>query len=354
MGSDVRELEASLSEPTAVARRVLSEIDGDIVVLGAGGKMGPTLAMMLRRAAPHKTIYAVSRFSDADVVVRLEAQGVETIAADLLDESSYASLPDVPNVFYLAGMKFGATGKEPLTWAMNAYLPALVARHYRDARIVALSTGNVYPFTGIDSSGAREEDIPRPVGEYAQSCLGRERIFEHFSLVHGTRVALIRLNYANEPRYGIIVDLTRKILNDQPIDVTMGAINLIWQGDANNYIIAALQLSASPAAILNVTGPETIFVCDLATRIGRSLGRENDVHGPGGGDGLALECVALYRDLRFARGWSGCDDRADRSLGRGRQGRAGQADQIRCSRRKILGPLLCSIPPNAQGCSRAA
>ncbi len=297
MVSDVRQLEASLSEPTAAARQVLSEIDGDVAVLGAGGKMGPTLAMMLHRAAPHKTIYAISRFSDAEVRARIEAQGVETIAADLLDETSYASLPDVPNVFYLAGMKFGATGQEPLTWAMNVYLPALVARHYRDARIVALSTGNVYPFVAIHGGGAREEDIPRPVGEYAQSCLGRERIFEHFSLVHGTRVTLIRLNYANEPRYGIIVDLTRKILRDQPIDVMMGAVNLIWQGDANNYIIAALQMADSPAAILNVTGPETISVRGLATRIGHTLGKEPTFTGREADTALlsnASRCVGAF------------------------------------------------------------
>jgi len=274
MESDVQELEKRLSEPTDVARGVLRATDGDVVVLGAGGKMGPTLAMMLHKAAPDKKIYAVSRFSDQDAKARIEAQGVETVTADLLDEASYASLPDAPNVFFLAGMKFGATGQQPLTWAMNVHLPALVARHYKAARIVALSTGNVYPFTPIASGGAREEDMPGPVGEYAQSCLGRERMFEYFSQVHGTAVTLIRLNYANEPRYGIIVDLTRKILAGQPIDVTMGAVNLIWQADANNYIIAALQLATSPPAILNVTGPETIAVRDLAARIGKVIGKE--------------------------------------------------------------------------------
>ena len=249
-------------------------MDGDIVVLGAGGKMGPTLAMMLRKAAPERTIYAVSRFSDREAKGRIEEAGAETITVDLLDESLYGRLPDVPNVFYLAGMKFGATGKQPLTWAMNVFLPGLVARHYKDARIVALSTGNVYPFTAPDGGGSREEDAPGPVGEYAQSCLGRERIFEHFSLLHGTAVTLIRLNYANEPRYGIIVDLTQKILEGRAIDVTMGAVNVIWQGDANNTIIAALRLTASPAAILNVTGPETIGVRELAGRIGKVLGKE--------------------------------------------------------------------------------
>ena len=274
MVADVRELEALLSEPTAVTREVLAATEGDVVVLGAGGKMGPTLAMLLRRAAPDKTVYAVSRFSDAEARSRIEAKGIETITADLLDESSYASLPDVPNVFFLAGMKFGATGQQPLTWAMNVHLPALVAKHYKDARIVALSTGNVYPFMPITSGGVCEDDPPGPVGEYAQSCLGRERMFEYFSQVHGTPVTLIRLNYANEPRYGIIVDLAQKILAGQPIDVTMGAVNLIWQGDANNYIASALRLAASPPTILNVTGPETIRVRDLAKRIGKLLDKE--------------------------------------------------------------------------------
>jgi len=274
MVADVRELEELLSEPTEVTRAVLRAMAGDVIVLGAGGKMGPTLAMMLRKAAPDKAIYAVSRFSDTEAKARLDAQGVKTITADLLDESVYASLPDVPNVFYLAGMKFGATGQRPLTWAMNVHLPALVAKHYRKSRIVALSTGNVYPFVPPVSGGSREDDTPDPVGEYAQSCLGRERMFEYFSQVHGTLVILIRLNYANEPRYGIIVDLAQKILAGRPIDVTMGAVNLVWQGDANNMIISALKLAASPPAILNVTGPETLRVHDLATRIGQMLGQE--------------------------------------------------------------------------------
>ena len=274
MAANVRELEDLLSRPTAAACEVLGETPGDIVVLGAGGKMGPTLAMMLRRAAPQKRIYAVSRFSDQDTRARIEAGGVQTVTADLLDESVYAHLPDVANVFFLAGMKFGATGNQPLTWAMNVHLPALVARHYRDARIVALSTGNVYPFVDLATGGAREEDPPQPVGEYAQSCLGRERMFQYFSQVQGTPITLIRLNYANEPRYGIIVDLTRKILNDTPIDVTTGSVNLVWQGDANNYIIAALKLAASPPVILNVTGPEAIAIRDLATRIGKVLGKQ--------------------------------------------------------------------------------
>ena len=274
MISDERTLEGMLSEPGESTCRVLAETKGDFLVLGAGGKMGPTLAMMLRKAAPGRKVLAVSRYSDRDVKARIEDRGIETIEADLLDESIYADLPDAPNVFFLAGMKFGATGNQPLTWAMNVYVPALVARRYARSRIVALSTGNVYPFTDTSATGSRETDIPRPVGEYAQSCLGRERMFQYFSQIHGTAVTLIRLNYANEPRYGILVDLTSRILRDQPIDVTMGFVNVIWQGDANNYIARSLSIAASPPAILNVAGPEVIRVRDLAERIGRRLSKE--------------------------------------------------------------------------------
>jgi len=271
---DERGLEEWLSEPLAATRAALQKIEGDVVVLGAGGKMGPTLAMMLKKAAPAKTVYAVSRFSDKQVRQRIEEHGGKIVEADLLDESALAGLPEVPNVFYLAGMKFGASGNQPLTWAMNVYMPAIVAQRYKQARIVALSTGNVYPFTPLASGGPREADLPNPVGEYAQSCLGRERMFQHFSQRFGTAVTLIRLNYANDLRYGILVDLTLKVLHGDPIDVTMGAVNLIWQGDANNYIIRALTIAKSPPTILNVTGPDLLRVRDLVGRIGKILGKE--------------------------------------------------------------------------------
>jgi len=267
-------LEDVLSEPTDATREVLAKLSGDVVVLGAGGKMGPTLTMMLQKASADRNIYAVSRFSDKAAKTRIEKAGIKTVEMDLLDESQYSKMPDAENVFYLAGMKFGASGNQPMTWALNSFLPGLVARHYRDSRIVAFSTGNVYPLVGIDSGGATEETAPDPVGEYAQSCLGRERILEYFSQLHNTPVTIIRLNYANEPRYGIIVDLTAKILNDEPIDLTMGAVNLIWQRDANDYIIRAITLAKSPAAILNVTGPDTIPVRELALQIGAELGRK--------------------------------------------------------------------------------
>jgi len=262
-------LEDILSEPTEATKKVVAGLNGDIVVLGAGGKMGPTLAMMLKKASPGKRIYAASRFSDKTVRSRIEKTQIETIEVDLLDESHYRKLPDVENVFYLAGMKFGSSGNQPLTWAMNSYMPALVAKHYQDSRIVAYSTGNVYPLVDISSAGATEQTSVEPIGEYAQSCLGRERMFEYFSQHNNTPVTLIRLNYANEPRYGIIVDLTSKILNDEPIDLTMGAVNLIWQRDANDYIIQAITLAKSPPAVLNVTGADTIPIKTLAEQIGK-------------------------------------------------------------------------------------
>lgn len=271
---DENSLEDILSEPTDHTRKVLASLSGDIVVLGAGGKMGPTLVMMLKKASSGKNIYAVSRFSDEAVRSRIKQAQVTTIEADLLDESLYWKLPEVENVFYLVGMKFGSSGNQPLTWALNSFVPTLVARHYKDARIVVFSTGNVYPLVDITSGGASEETVPEPIGEYAQSCLGRERMFEYLSQLYNTPVTLIRLNYANEPRYGIIVDLTLKILNDEPIDLTMGAVNLIWQRDANDYIIRAITLAKSPPAILNVTGADTIPIRQLAGQIAGMLERE--------------------------------------------------------------------------------
>lgn len=271
---DERSLEDVQSEPSEAVVQTLVAIAGDIVVLGAGGKMGPTLAMMLKKASKDKNVYAVSRFSDKAVRNRLEQADVKTVEADLLDESVYGKLPNAENVYYLAGMKFGATGNQPLTWAMNSFLPTLAARHYKGSRIVVFSTGNVYPLVDVTGRGASEKTPPEPIGEYAQSCLGRERMFEYFSQLYNTPVTLIRLNYANEPRYGIIVDLTLKVMNNEPIDLTMGAVNLIWQADANDYIIRAITLAKSPPAILNVAGPDVIPIRRLAELIAKALHKE--------------------------------------------------------------------------------
>jgi nucleoside-diphosphate-sugar epimerase len=265
------ELKDFLSEPSDAARETLIQAKGDFMVLGAAGKMGPTLCQLLKKAVPERNVFAVSRFSDTSVQEDLENSGIQVISADLSERKSYADLPQIPNVYYLVGMKFGSTGNESLTWAMNAYVPALVCEHFRSSRIVALSTGNVYPFTPVTLGGAMEMIPPDPKGEYAQSCLGRERIFEYFSQKYNIPVVNIRLGYANEPRYGIIVDITQKILKGEPIDLTMGNVNLIWQGDANDIIARAISITQVPANVLNLSGPETVSIRFLATTIANIL-----------------------------------------------------------------------------------
>ncbi len=290
------QLEKDLSEPWGRPAEIAGGLEGDVLVLGAGGKMGPTLAMLLRRAAK-RTVYAASRWSDDAARERLERSGVRTICVDLLDRGAYRGLPAAATVYYLAGMKFGASARQDLTWAMNAHVPALVAEHFRDSRIVVFSTGNVYPMVPVTGSGATEETEPAPVGEYAQSCLARERMFQYFSGRFGTPVTIVRLNYSNEPRYGIIVDVASRILAGEVIDLAMGHVNLIWQGDANAYIAASVELAASPPAILNVAGPGTVRVRDLAWNLARLLGREARVAGTEQPTALladASRCLGLY------------------------------------------------------------
>jgi nucleoside-diphosphate-sugar epimerase len=274
---DEAQLDEYLSRPRASTIAALAGLEGDLLVLGAGGKMGLSFAAMAARslrAAGETTrrVIAVSRFHDG--VEPFHAAGVETINADLLDATALDALPDAPNVLFLAGMKFGSSGAQSLTWAMNVLLPGLVARRYPRARTVALSSGNVYPFSAVDSGGSREADAPDPVGEYALTCLGRERMFEHASRTAGLPVALIRLNYANALRYGVLVDICQRVLADEPVDVTMGSVNVIWQGDACAAILEAFQLCDAPPAILNVTGPETVRVRWVAERFAELLGRK--------------------------------------------------------------------------------
>ena len=268
---------------------MFSRLSGDIIVLGVAGKMGPTLARMAARAAslagtPRRVI-GVARFSDPSVVHKLESQGIETIRGDLLDPAFLDSLPDAPLVVYAAGMKFGAKGNEPLTWALNTHLPSLICRRYATSRIVAFSTGNVYG-TVPSTYASVESDLPNPVGEYAMSCLGRERIFQHFAQSHGVRIALLRLNYATELRYGVIVDLAKKVWAGAPVDVTMGYANVIWQTDANAIALSLLEHVAAPAAIFNIAGPDILSVRSVCKSLAQLLCRPANIIGAEAPDAL--------------------------------------------------------------------
>lgn len=271
----VEQLDDALSDPPVWLVESLAQIDGDILILGVAGKMGPTLARMARRASDQagieRRIIGVARFSKAAEQQKLEGWGVETIKADLLVEQAVAGLPDAPNVVFMAGMKFGSTGSESLTWAMNAVVPAIVASRYRDSRIAAFSTGNVYGLVPVAGEGSVETDSLNPTGEYAMSCLGRERVFEHFSRTHDTPMSIIRLNYACELRYGVLVDLAKRIKNGQPIDVTMGYFNVIWQGDANAHALASLADCDSPPFAINVTGSETLSVRTISEQLAERM-----------------------------------------------------------------------------------
>jgi nucleoside-diphosphate-sugar epimerase len=275
---DVAHLEELLSEPSEAAVAAMRQAEGDLVVLGVAGKMGPSLARMARRAMDaagrrHRVI-GVARFSSPDLRRTLEASGVETVACDLLDESALARLPEAPNVVFMAGRKFGSTGGEPLTWAMNAHVPALVCARYRHSRMVVFSTGNVYGLTPHGRGGSREDDALAPVGEYAMSCLARERLVEYFSQAAGLPAAILRLNYATDLRYGVLVDVARRVWQREPVDVTMGYFNTIWQGDANAMALAALAHASAPASIVNLAGPEEVSVRAAATALARRLGTD--------------------------------------------------------------------------------
>ncbi|MBN8729528.1 MAG: NAD(P)-dependent oxidoreductase [Acidobacteria bacterium] len=270
------ELEAALSAPNEADIDAARQWGGDLLLLGVGGKMGPSLALRAVKAAraagvAHQVI-GVSRFSDERAQTLLEQAGVKTIAANLLDEGDLAGLPDSPNVIYMAARKFGSTGDEGYTWAMNTYLPGRVAERFRSSRIVSFSSGNVYPFVPVTSGGATEESPTEPVGEYAISALGRERMFTHFSQVNGTPVTLLRLNYAVEMRYGVLFDIGSRVFAREPVDVSMGNANVIWQGDANSVCLRSLLHASSPPLVLNLTGPETLSVRWVAREFGRHFG----------------------------------------------------------------------------------
>jgi dTDP-4-dehydrorhamnose reductase len=275
--ASVQELEDLLSEPPTQLIERLAGVPGDILILGVGGKMGPSLACMARRASDaagvRRRVIGVARFSEPDLQARLEHAGVETIGCDLLDTAQLAALPDAANVIFMAGRKFGSTGHEAVTWAMNSYLPALVCRRFCESRIVAFSTGNVYGLTPVTAGGSVETDAPNPVGEYAMSCLGRERLFEYFGQSADVAVTLLRLNYACELRYGVVVDLAQRIYAGEPIDLTMGYFNVIWQADANAAALTALGLCERPPRVVNVAGPEVLSVRQTSEQLAAWMDR---------------------------------------------------------------------------------
>jgi hypothetical protein len=275
--TSVEELEERLSRPTPEVVQLFRELQGDLLVLGVAGKMGPTLARMARRAMDEAgntaSVIGVARFSQSGVRERLEQVGVRTIACDLLDAEAVRRLPDAPHVVFMAGMKFGTTGAEPLTWAMNTVVPAHVSCRFHRSRVVVFSTGNVYPLVPVVSGGATEETPPAPIGEYAQSALGRERVFEYFSARYATPIVIYRLNYAVELRYGIILDVAQKVWAGEPVPLEMGCVNVIWQGDACAWALRSLPLAQSPPLVLNATGPETVSIRHLAYRLGSLMGK---------------------------------------------------------------------------------
>jgi nucleoside-diphosphate-sugar epimerase len=272
--ADIAALDDLLCRPSQPLIDDLAKVEGDIMILGVAGKMGPTLAGLAKTALPDRRIIGVARFSDPSARDWLQARGIETINCDLLDEAAVAKLPQVPNIVFMAGRKFGAEGDLSLTWAMNAHVPALVAQAFPRTRIVAFSTGCVYPFVPVDGNGADESVAPNPPGEYAQSCVGRERMFEYFSKQTSTPGRLFRLNYAIDMRYGVLHDIASKILQGTPIDVSLGHVNFIWQGDAAAQALRCLAHCEVPTSPINVSGHEILAVRDLAAKLGTLLGRE--------------------------------------------------------------------------------
>lgn len=276
--TDIHHKQRELLQPSDALISDIADVDGDILVLGAGGKIGPSIAKLamqaIKAAGVNKKVIGVSRFTEPGLQDELNEEGIETIVADLLKEKQLQALPEVKNVLYLAGTKFGTTGQEAFTWAMNSYLPGRVAEKYKNSRIVAYSTGNVYPFTPVADGGATEEYPPEPIGEYGQSCLGRERIFQHFSLQYNIPLVIFRLNYANDLRYGVLTEVAKAVKANKPIDLSVGHVNVIWQGDSNEWAIRSFKHCDVPSKLLNVTGPETVSVRWLAHQFGNIFKKE--------------------------------------------------------------------------------
>ena len=303
MITTVEQLEDYLAKPSAALIEDVKRIQGDIIILGIGGKMGPTLAYLLKNAIDaantNQRVIGVSRFSSGTLQQELETKGIETIACDLLNDEALAALPYAPNVIYMAGNKFGTQGNEHFTWAMNSYLPGRVAEHYKGANIVVFSTGNVYPFTPVKDGGCDESCLPNPIGEYGQSSLGRERVFTYFAHRDQTPMSIFRLNYAIDIRYGVLVEIARAVYEGRPIDITMGHVNVIWQGSANEYAIRSLLHTAVPPTIFNATGPETLSVRWLANEFGKLFKREPILVGEESEDALLSNSSKAHRTFGY-------------------------------------------------------
>lgn len=278
-------LDEFMSRPSEGVLVTLGKTEGDFLVLGAGGKMGLHLCLMLQRGlealgkSAKQRVIAVSRFGSAETWARFQSHGIETISADLSEPENLAALPEAPNVFFLAGVKFGTTHEPGLLEKMNVRMPQAVAERFRESRIVALSTGCVYSFVSPESGGSKENDATEPVGDYAISCLGRETAFREAGQRRGTPSALIRLNYAIDLRYGVLVDIAQKVFVGAPVDVSMGYVNVIWQGDALAHTIQALPHASAPPFVLNVTGPGILRVRELAERFGDRFGKAAIIEG---------------------------------------------------------------------------
>jgi nucleoside-diphosphate-sugar epimerase len=299
------ELEQLLARPSEEDIVAMAALEGDVLILGAGGKMGPSLAKLARQAADaaevKKRIIAVARFSETNVAADLNASGIETIACDLLDPGALDRLPDVPNIIFMAARKFGTSGSEYLTWAMNTYLPGLVAERYRESRIVAFSSGNVYGLEPVASEGSTESSQVAPAGEYAQSVLGRERMFEYGSSRWKTNVALLRLNYAVDLRYGVLVDIAVSVFEERPIDLRMGMVNVIWQGDANSMCLRSFAHCQSPPRVLNIVGPEKLAVREIAREFGERFQKIPNFSGEETGTALLNNAAEAHRIFGYPK-----------------------------------------------------
>lgn len=314
----VVELEERLARPGIELIEMMKRLDGDIMILGIGGKMGPTMGRLavnaIKEAGVSKKVYGVARFSNAEERAKMESWGIETIVCNLLDPESVKQLPQVKNIIFMAGRKFGTQGSEDQTWAMNVLAPAYIGDHFKESRIVAFSTGCVYPLVPVGSCGCTEEVLPEPVGEYSQSCLGRERIFQNCARKNGTEILLYRLNYAIDLRYGVLHDIAENIMNGKPVDNTVGYFNAIWQGDANSYALRCLEHCANPCAIMNITGPETVSVETAALKLGKLLCKEVHFKGTPGNqcylnnsakmcDTFGYPSVAMDTMIRWQAEW---------------------------------------------------